>query len=51
MSLLLEAMAKKVKDMDTTEMEEEAGIDTVKAIRKKVIEERLYEIFKDIGKR
>ena len=37
---------KKIKEMNTPEMEEELGTNTVEIIRKKVVEEKLYEAYK-----
>ena len=44
-------MKKQIKEMTVTEMEEEVGTISITSIRKKVIEERLYEQYKEIGKR
>ena len=42
---------KKIDDMSTEELENEVGVTTKEKIRKQIIEERLYEKYKDVGKR
>lgn len=44
-------MGKNVDEMSTEEMEAEVGVEIKGVIRKKVVEERLYEKYKNVGKR
>ena len=44
-------MVKKIDDMSTEELEIEAGVTIKDKVRKQVVEERLYEKYKNIGKR
>lgn len=44
-------MGKKIDDMSVEEMELEVGVIIKEKVRKQVVEERLYEKYKDVGKR
>ena len=42
---------KKIDDMSTEELEVEAGAVSKERVRKQCVEERLYEKYKNVGKR
>ena len=44
-------MGKDVDSMSVEELEAEAGVISKEKIRKEVVEERLYEKYKNVGKR
>lgn len=44
-------MGKDIDTMSVEELESEAGLEVVDKVRKQVVEERLYEMYKKIGKR
>ena len=44
-------MGKNVDTMSTEELETEAGVIIKEKVRKQVVEERLYEKYKNVGKR
>ena len=44
-------MVKNIDDMSTEELENEAGVISKDKIRRAAVEERLYEKYKNVGKR
>ena len=42
---------KKIDDMSTEELEAEAGVVSKEQVRKQCVEERLYEKYKNVGKK
>lgn len=44
-------MSKKIDDMSTEELETEAGVIIKEKVRKQCVEERLYENYKNVGKK